>query len=557
MHEATLVWEGRLVRFVLAAVLAFFALAGSVSAAPVQLGAGDNPGLALDAAGTAYIAWRGVEADPTSLQFCRLPRGAAACQGQRVLTAQGTSLSRPHVSVSGNVVRIVQYRYSVVPPQTFVFTSSDGGDTFDAGRSAGQAPIEEAVFGTDGTVTGATTAWSNGGVVQQLPLATGTAGGSWAQLFATDALYNGSVAYTPDGRLIAIFADASGNAFFRVQAGGATNANDAGTWGAAVPIGYAPYPHLASGPNGLFLLAGNDTSGVSARTWNGTSFGAATVLAAVAEEPQAHLTVDPGGRLHAVYSRFDVDGVHLVHAVSDDGGTWSQGSLLVQPGLPKAPRVAAAADHVGVAVWSTDGAIFASALGPNAPAAPAQPPPQPPPAPPEPQFNRTVVVTPSGTVRVRLPGAARFVPLTTLDDVPFGATIDAKRGAVVLRARTRRGGPIETVRLFDGIFRINQSGDVVSFTLTEALATCPRRGSAAANQKKPKSRKLWGDGKGSFRTTGRYSAATVRGTRWLVQDTCKGTLTRVTQGSVFVRDKVRGRTIVVRKGRSYTARPRR
>ena len=32
---------------------------------------------------------------------------------------------------------------------------------------------------------------------------------------------------------------------------------------------------------------------------------------------------------------------------------------------------------------------------------------------------------------------------------------------------------------------------------------------------------------GKFRTSGKYSAATVRGTKWLVQDSCAGTLTRV------------------------------
>ena len=53
-----------------------------------------------------------------------------------------------------------------------------------------------------------------------------------------------------------------------------------------------------------------------------------------------------------------------------------------------------------------------------------------------------------------------------------------------------------------------------------------RRASAAT---KPKSRKLWGDGKGKFRTRGQYAAATVRGTKWLVQDSCSGTLTRVTR----------------------------
>ena len=70
-------------------------------------------------------------------------------------------------------------------------------------------------------------------------------------------------------------------------------------------------------------------------------------------------------------------------------------------------------------------------------------------------------------------------------------------------------------------------------------------------------RKLWGKGSGKFRTTGNYSAATVRGTEWLVQDTCSGTLTRVTQGVVAVRDNVKKKTILVRGPRGrYTAKPR-
>ncbi len=163
------------------------------------------------------------------------------------------------------------------------------------------------------------------------------------------------------------------------------------------------------------------------------------------------------------------------------------------------------------------------------------------------------MVVPSGTVRVRLAGRSTFTALTALDDVPMGATLDTKRGAVVLRARNARTGAIETVRLSDGWFKVSQSGRVVDFTLNEPLARCARRGRAAA--KKPRSRKLWGDGKGAFRTSGKYSAATVRGTRWLVQDTCAGTTTRVTQGSVTVAHGKR--RVVVRAGRRYVARARR
>jgi len=45
----------------------------------------------------------------------------------------------------------------------------------------------------------------------------------------------------------------------------------------------------------------------------------------------------------------------------------------------------------------------------------------------------------------------------------------------------------------------------------------------------------------------------VRGTVWITSDRCDGTLTRVTRGTVAVRD-FRGReTIVVRRGKSYLA----
>ena len=68
---------------------------------------------------------------------------------------------------------------------------------------------------------------------------------------------------------------------------------------------------------------------------------------------------------------------------------------------------------------------------------------------------------------------------------------------------------------------------------------------------------LWGSGHGSFRTQGQYSSATVRGTKWFVQDSCAGTLTKVAQGVVSVRDDVKHKTITLRTGRQYLARPRR
>jgi hypothetical protein len=68
--------------------------------------------------------------------------------------------------------------------------------------------------------------------------------------------------------------------------------------------------------------------------------------------------------------------------------------------------------------------------------------------------------------------------------------------------------------------------------------------------------KLWGSGKGRFRTKGRYSSATVRGTIWLTADRCDGTLTIVKRGTVSVRDLRRHKTVKVKAGHSYLARAR-
>ena len=100
------------------------------------------------------------------------------------------------------------------------------------------------------------------------------------------------------------------------------------------------------------------------------------------------------------------------------------------------------------------------------------------------------------------------------------------RARAASRSRPERGSA--DGEFYDGLFRITPTGGLAELALTEKLAPCSSRARAA--QKKPKSRKLWGDGKGKFRTKGRYAAATVRGTRWLTQDTCAGTLVRVTQG---------------------------
>jgi hypothetical protein len=543
----------------LAAVVALLIAPAAASAAAFPIGSGNTPGVAVDGAGTAYIAYNGVETGSPP-HFCRLPRGATACDVALTLPIGPNSdtLSRPYVRVAGTRVDVVVHRNG--PNSITQYTSSDGGVTFPTSRVAGtHVPFVEMASGPGDTLSVVTNADGRGGLFHNLALS-GTQSTTFATLFGGTHPYNGTVGLIDATTPLAIFATGSSLGAFRRYSGAGDLNNDA-NWTAPVDIGFVDYPRLASGPSGLFLLAGDENFGLFVRRWDGGTFGPRVPVTASGDHSETHLYQDAAGRLHAVYPRGDADGFHVEHAVSDNGVDWQTGSVSVQTDdEPASMRVATAPDHVGVVAWSSRAAgttqIRVAAIGPGAPGTPA-PPPGPPPAQPPvptptPEFHKSVVIRPiSGTVRIRLAGSNRFIELKSIDDVPLGATIDVKKGRLALSSVPSRTGAVQTTQLYGGWFRVTQPGSITQFALNEALASCGR---ARASAKKPKSRKLWGDGKGKFRTKGQYSAATVRGTKWLVQDSCAGTLTRVTQGSVLVR--AGRRSIVVRAGKRYLARPR-
>jgi hypothetical protein len=173
---------------------------------------------------------------------------------------------------------------------------------------------------------------------------------------------------------------------------------------------------------------------------------------------------------------------------------------------------------------------------------------------PRPNAGKSVVVNRvRGKVLVKVPGG-RFVDLSRITEIPDGSIIDTRKGVVVLVFEPRRGAKTQKAKFWDGIFKVDQRKRIMELPLVEKLAKCGQQGDASAAARKKK-RRLWGDGKGRFRTRGQYSSATVRGTRWLTQDSCAGTLTKVRKGKVDVRDFVRKRTIRVKKGQQYLARP--
>lgn len=177
---------------------------------------------------------------------------------------------------------------------------------------------------------------------------------------------------------------------------------------------------------------------------------------------------------------------------------------------------------------------------------------------PPPQAGRTVnAARVSGQVFVRRPGTQQFVPLGALTQIPNGSLVDTRRGRVRLFI-AGPGGVTQSAVFYDGLFTILQKRVVGAFAELRLQGgnfkgICAAKRFLAATKPKKPVRRLWGDGKGRFRTRGRYSSAAIRGTKWLTQDRCDGTLTRSVLGSVTVVDFRRKRRVILRPGQSYLA----
>ena len=186
---------------------------------------------------------------------------------------------------------------------------------------------------------------------------------------------------------------------------------------------------------------------------------------------------------------------------------------------------------------------------------------------PAPVIGKAVNATPvNGKVFVRLPNGPGFVPLTGRNNCRSAprSTRAAGRSSWWQRRRVRKrhrsersagrysGSPspqraaegTTTLSLLEGAFPGGPS--------YESAAPAERsRGSQPPHPPAPPRHR-----QGPVQDPRTLRAATVRGTTWDTADRCDGTLTRVRRGIVTVTDLVRHKTVAVRAGHSYLAKPR-
>ena len=153
---------------------------------------------------------------------------------------------------------------------------------------------------------------------------------------------------------------------------------------------------------------------------------------------------------------------------------------------------------------------------------------------PSPDLGRTALVnTVGGTVLVKDQGDRRFTRLSrSATLVRMGAVLDAKNGRVRVRTDAGAGRPLNDGVFWQGAFNLSQARRAGGLTQLTLVGSSFRGCAGGARASRVVRRRLWGNAHGNFRSHGHNGSGTVRGTEWLTEDRCDGTLTAVRRGTV-------------------------
>jgi hypothetical protein len=331
-------------RVALAFALALGA-AAPAQAASIQVGVGTNPGVAMDEAGNAVVAWQA--GDNFDVQVCVLPAKARACAATTAIPLPSDGYARSRVSVlmpAPNTVDVIDGRNN----GTYLARSVDGGRTFAPARKISSTGFVQGVTASDGRV-----ALSGAGAVLSAGVVRSDgsdAGSQGVELGETvDGIYDDSAALGPE---VYVASSAAGPAqAYRLPAGGDPNAPDA--W-QRLPDLAGRQPELTGGPAGLVALlepVGNTPKGLFVQRLLGANWSAPTAIAAAgATNHDFELAQGATGRLTALWT----DGVpyRLTYTTSVDGGAlWSsEATVALYSDYPSGLEMATASNGAGIAV---------------------------------------------------------------------------------------------------------------------------------------------------------------------------------------------------------------
>ena len=335
---------------VVSVVVAGVLTASAQGATGVRIGLGEAPGVAIDAAGTAHIAYNAdyVNGVGQPLTYCAWPRGARSCTPRPIFSDGNSALAQPALVQAGPApgeLTIVSARSPIVSVR-----SVDGGATFAAPVAIGFGSFFDGAFGPGGA------------------LALGIHNGFRYRTLAGPADMTASVvlnsAFQPNsvvgfaGTRPVFVSGAARDGIGVSSWSGQGDVHDPLSWTGPFKIAESNDFMLANGPRGLWLAYADFNNGgrnpVIARKFDGRRFGKAHRVPAGrlgrASIIGLGFAQSPAGEMAAVWHNSSLD--RLEYAASRTGNRWSSPRVLATGvDLPADIRVALGADGRGLVVW--------------------------------------------------------------------------------------------------------------------------------------------------------------------------------------------------------------
>jgi hypothetical protein len=572
-------------------IVASLAAPAAAQAAPVDIGAGRDAHVAVDAAGAAHVAFSENVSGQDVSHVCVLPSASSTtCVAATFSYPLGANFGSssgtwPLLPGDGRLL-VLDSRCCQNYSTKYVHTSTDGGQSFDAGTevgdddNSGSNVMGAALYAPAGAVGRPAESIFTITDLATLGLSFQAAGttGPPATTTPNSVLTPGNDHDGSLGRsgntLVAAWSHIADGIISWRQWTGAGDVNDSANWsptGAVDTGGVNAAPQLTSGPSGIYIAYNTGSSSplpTVVRKFTGSGWGPPLTIND-AGDPRFDIVEGPDGTLHYVW--VDGEALRYEFANGPDNSSFSGPQTLVEDNSANGGytnlRLGVSADTAWV-TWEDSSPVHVKALPFKPSTLPA------------PERGTSVNVVPTkGKVLVKLPAGASgaaagsaagkagsgFVPLESLGrQVPVGSTLDTSKGTVRLfSAANSSGSKTQRGDFTSGRFIVGQGrkNPLTTVSMTGAgLGKCsklPPGGSpkqTAGSAKRKRRRSLFSNVHGHFRTRGRNSAATVSGTKFTMTDTCKGTRTTVKSGSVRVRDFWLRKTHTVKAGHSYFAR---
>lgn len=391
--------------------------AAAAPATPILLSAANatGPGVAVAEDGAAHIAWLEEDAESDDhVVYCRLPRGATACDVRTDFDSLGFAAFGPVDVVlrDDGTIQVLAF-FADNQEGSWLYESTDDGASFSEPRQIGTIATGHTVVGPGLNTVMAAYSGSAGppGAGVQVQPTDGGFATAYAYLRDGDSrYYTGGAALIDDLTPISAYTDLENTYVRRFDSTQDADYNNEDKWLPSVALPDEDEPTIVSGANGAYLMTHVEYDGsaikdayqvraISAEGVLGQPFLATEIGPAIF----GTLHADTAGGLTAVWTQSG-DGVPIMGSYSSGGGSFTPPGTLVANVRAYNLRVATAGDGGGAVVWDEQSSgrvsvapIPAGGVVPD----PDQPPPVPPPhvggfTPPNntPKCQRTVTIKP-------------------------------------------------------------------------------------------------------------------------------------------------------------------